>query len=84
MYSQNVPLPTTDFILFQIPYEYEECGKSRSCMGEPEHCVLNEACNILLTYHPSEEEDGIEFEMLYAGKGYVSIGFSDDFDKMVS
>lgn len=52
-------------------------------MGKPDNCVSNEDCDILLTFHPSDEEDGIEFEMLYYGEGYVSVGFSNDTD-MVS
>lgn len=47
-------------------------------MGDSADCVADENCHILLTYRPSSDEGMVDFEMMYSGDGYVSVGFSSD------
>ena len=52
-----------------------ECGKTKSCLRDPENCKDNTNCNYLVTFQKKGSE--IEFSVSGKADGWIAVGFND-------
>lgn len=62
----------------QLNYDYDQCGNTRSCMGDTNDCIANRNCSILITFRPGDDGNTVAFELVAITDGYVAVGFSND------
>ena len=69
----------TSWTTGQSENEYEGCGTTKGCFGQPENCLATEDCKVLVSYIINEEEK-IQFTLsgdLAMGE-YAALGLSYD------
>ncbi|CAL8125529.1 unnamed protein product [Orchesella dallaii] len=67
---------TTENIDDVISQLYRKCGYLMGCIGEPDDCMENRNCRILVGW--SIYRDQVQFEVLIARRIYVAVGISKD------